>query len=78
MYKVLQTFDIPGHARFEAGEEYDIIPNAKEMIARGLVVKTEKMVEQTPGHARTGERTPEPDKNDKGQNEAKNSKRVAK
>lgn len=70
MFKVLQTFEVPGHPLFEAGKEYDIIPNAEEIERRGLVVKTEKMIEKPPAHVKTEE------ENKAG--EAKNSKRVAK
>ncbi len=73
MYKVLQTFEVPGFPLFEAGKEYGIIPNVGEMITRGLVAQTEKMVETPPTYAKAEEK----DKDEKA-DEVKNSKRVAK
>ena len=54
-YKVLQDFEIPGFPLFEAGMDYDIIPNAEEMERRGLIVSTEKMIEKTPAHVKAEE-----------------------
>jgi len=48
MYKVLKTFEVPGHPKFEAGQEYAIIPEAEEMVRRGLVAPVERMVEKAP------------------------------
>ena len=68
MSKVIQSFEVPGYPLFEAGKEYDIIPNEKEMIERGLVAQTEKMVEKT---------KPDNIKDDK-QSDKNSIKRVAK
>jgi hypothetical protein len=71
MYKVLQTFEVPGYAKFEAGREYDIIPEAEEMTRRGLIAPVERMIDKTPADVvNTAE--------DSGQKTTKNSKRVAK
>jgi len=67
MYKVLKNFEVPGFPLFEAGKEYDIIPESETMMERGLVARTEKMVETT---------KPDNVKDDKPAE--KNSKRVTK